>query len=72
MSCHGFYSEIQYSPLNKWGIDGQVFKDLDMEYAAYKNRMTKNLVFDPTQLTLGLLLCVMILIALNNDYDDTR
>ena len=56
MSCHGFYAEIQYSPEDSQdiGIDDKVFSDLAKEYTAYKNRMMKNLVFDPTEPTLGL------------------
>ena len=56
MSCHGFYAEIQYSPEDSQdiGIDAKVFNDLAKEYTAYKNRMMKNLVFDPTEPTLGL------------------
>ena len=56
MSCHGFYAEIQKSkddsPMT--GIDYELFNDLEKEYTAYKTRMMKNLVFDPTGPTLGL------------------
>ena len=56
MSCHGFYAEIQKSEDNSQttAIDNQLFEDLEKEYTAYKTRMMKNLVFDPTGPTLGL------------------
>ena len=56
MSCHGFFAEIQYSKEDSQdlGIDAEVFTALDDEYTAYKNRMMKNLVFDPSLPTLGL------------------
>ena len=69
MSCNGFYAEIQYSPENSQniGIDDKVFSDLVKEYRAYKNRMMKNLVFDPTQPTLGLAFLINHLNLINNE-----
>ena len=64
MSCLGFHAEIQYSSeeqIQDVGIDGNVVKNLAKEYTAYKNRMMRNLVFEPTSPTLGMTFIINII-----------